>query len=260
VANPAQSPKVLPTASSTVNIDAILATIRQLESGNYTQNSRAATDGATGAYQFEGSTWRSELAAIGGNPNQYPQAWQAPKAVQDAVAANYVQRILASTGGNVGDVPVIWYVGSVPSNLNYVPYPSAGNTLTVAQYRSNWLNAYGKNAKLSPAQLAAIGSTSGAQLTSFPGSGVLGNITGSLGGLASGAGSVAGTLFDPLNIFGGAIQTFTAPVRIFLALLSNWQYILQFIIGGWMVVIGGIIVLLDSGALSKAPVPVPIPV
>lgn len=56
--------------------------IKDHESGDYTNHTNGP-EGASGAYQFIGSTWRawSARAGLGG----YSAAWLAPPAVQDAV-------------------------------------------------------------------------------------------------------------------------------------------------------------------------------
>lgn len=122
----------------------ILATIRTLESGgNYTARARGSS--ASGAYQFIDSTW----AGYGG----YQQAWQAPASVQDAKAAEHVQRILDAHDGDVTALPVVWYLGHLPAadsaRWDQVPVPNAGNVLTPRQYQQRWLTEYAHQRALS---------------------------------------------------------------------------------------------------------------
>ncbi len=116
---------------------AVLATIRSLESGgDYT--ARAAGSTASGAYQFIDSTW----AGYGG----FPQAWQAPPEVQDAKASESITAILDAHDGDIGAVPVVWYLGYLPapssSAWETVPSAHAGNRLTPRQYQQRWLEEF----------------------------------------------------------------------------------------------------------------------
>jgi hypothetical protein len=119
------------------DVEVILATIRARESGgDYTARARGST--ASGAYQFTDATW----AGYGG----YAHAWQAPPSVQDQRAAEHVQRILDAHDGDIGVVPVIWYLGHLPlagsSEWDAVPAPGAGNVLTPREYQQHWLDEY----------------------------------------------------------------------------------------------------------------------
>lgn len=121
-------------------VEPILVTIRTIESsGNYTAQNSGST--ASGAYQFLDSTW----ASYGG----YTHAWQAPTAVQDARALADVQGILGSNSGDVKAVPVVWYIGHVPTDgspeWDTIPYPNAGNVLTPREYQTRWLTEYAKH-------------------------------------------------------------------------------------------------------------------
>lgn len=121
--------------------DAVLATIRSLESGSdYT--ARAAGSTASGAYQFIDSTW----AGYGG----FPQAWQAPPEVQDAKASESVIAILNAHDGDIAAVPVVWYLGYLPapssSAWDTVPAAHAGNRLTPRQYQQRWLEEFERQA------------------------------------------------------------------------------------------------------------------
>lgn len=126
----------------------ILATIRTRESGNnYTAINRGdgVGDIASGAYQFVTTTWNN----FGG----YRDAYQAPPEVQDERARGYLSQALqASTqlGLDWTYVPVYWYQGHIPDNLDYVPSPGEGNTQTLAEYRNGWLADYERIANGEP--------------------------------------------------------------------------------------------------------------
>lgn len=118
-------------------IDVILATIRSLESGgDYTAEAAGAT--ASGAYQFVDGTWNGY--------GSYDHAADAPPDVQDAKAAEMVVSILNSHDNDVSAVPVVWYIGHLPSadsaEWDTVPMPSAGNVLTPREYQERWLRRY----------------------------------------------------------------------------------------------------------------------
>lgn len=121
-------------------LDQVLATIRTLESGHDYQaiNNGNGDNRATGAYQFLRTSW----ANYGG----YPEAWQAPRATQDSKAAEWATAILQANAGDVAAVPVAWYIGHVPhagsAEWDRVPHPGSGNTITVRQYQTKWLNIY----------------------------------------------------------------------------------------------------------------------
>ncbi len=123
--------------TGTAQLDAVLATVRTLESGG-DYSARATGSSASGAYQFIDTTW----AGYGG----YPQAWQAPAAVQDAKAIEHVSGILDAHDGDVTVVPVIWYLGYLPApgsgEWDTVPSPGAGNRLTPREYQAHWLTEY----------------------------------------------------------------------------------------------------------------------
>ena len=114
---------------------AILDTIRTIESGgDYTAPKNRG--GASGAYQYVDSTWADYEG--------YDSAHLAPPEIQDARATTDVQRILA-TYGDVAFVPIVWYwpVAARDSDqLDIVPMPNAGNTLTVREYQQRWLAVY----------------------------------------------------------------------------------------------------------------------
>lgn len=113
-------------------VEWVLQTIRTRESGgNY--RARNPSGSASGAYQFIDSTWRN----LGGT-RYAPTAAQASRAQQDEIARRYVMDIYRRYG-TWEAVPMVWYVGHVPQNLDYVP--GRGNRLTVRQYRDEWMAA-----------------------------------------------------------------------------------------------------------------------
>jgi murein DD-endopeptidase MepM/ murein hydrolase activator NlpD len=118
-------------------VEAVLATIREVESGH---DYRAQSPGssASGAYQFLDSTWDGY--------GDYTHAKDAPPAVQDAKATELASSILERHRGDVAAVPVVWYLGHLPEpgspRWDTVPVPSAGNRLTPRQYQARWMAAY----------------------------------------------------------------------------------------------------------------------
>ena len=133
---------VLPSSGSTsmspTQLEAFLAAERQLESGN-NYSAYNPGGGASGAYQFIQSTWSSEAQAAGFNQYANAPAADAPPSVQDAVAANMATDYY-SQFGNWKDTAEAWYYPAWAGNPQYqnsVPYPSAGNTLTIGQYGTN---------------------------------------------------------------------------------------------------------------------------
>lgn len=123
-----------------------LAAERQNESGgNYTAYNAAG--GASGAYQFIQPTWTSWADQAGYGQYANAPASQAPPAVQDAVAGAMASSYYQQFGGNWQDVAESWYYPAWAGNPQYqnsVPYPSAGNTLTIGQYGQNVVNAMNK--------------------------------------------------------------------------------------------------------------------
>ena len=93
----------------------ILATIKQRESGNYTETARGSS--ASGAYQFIDSTWQ-DLTKKYGMGQEFQRAKDAPPQVQDAVAAAYVNDILRANNGDVSKVPLVWYTGNAQGKMS----------------------------------------------------------------------------------------------------------------------------------------------
>jgi hypothetical protein len=181
----------LPTYSpDVVNVDAIAATIRQIESGNnYTIKNN--TSSASGAYQFLDTTWQgltARYAAKVPSGRMYNRAADAPPAIQDAIAQAYIVDILASNNNNVAAVPATWYVGSLGYANQHADTVPAGNSLTPRQYVDKWLKTFNSVSGQSP----------GTGIT--PGS-VIGGIPAGLGA----AGQAAADHLNPLSSIGDLI-------------------------------------------------------
>jgi hypothetical protein len=122
------------TEAIAAELEAILTTIRAMESGG-DYSAESATSTASGAYQFIDSSW--------GGYGGFVHAGHAPPDIQDAKAAQWVTAILARNAGDVGAVPVTWYLGHVPTGTEWdsVP-PQPGNRLTPRQYQDRWMQIY----------------------------------------------------------------------------------------------------------------------
>lgn len=120
-------------ATDVNNLPLFLAAERQVESGG---NYMAGNGGATGAYQYIDATWASEARAAGYPQDAARPARDAPPGVQDAVAAYNAQHVFAELH-NWWWVAEAWYYplwAGNPAEQDAVPYPGAGNTLTMAGY------------------------------------------------------------------------------------------------------------------------------
>lgn len=114
----------------------ILATIRQMESGNnYT--AKNPTSSASGAYQFIDGTWQS-LTKKYGIGTEFKSAKDAPPAIQDQIASAYLQEILGQAGGDISKVPTAWFTGNVQGKS------SAVSQEQVAAYVQKWMGIYGQ--------------------------------------------------------------------------------------------------------------------
>lgn len=130
------------------DIDAALATVRRLESGNdYAESHRSRAVGGptgsgwpSGAYQYLRSSWDQ----FGG----FDEAFQAPPSVQDARARADVAAIIDEYGDPAW-IPLSWYVGPAGAKAiadghrdpTVVPNPEH-NSISPADYQERWLEHY----------------------------------------------------------------------------------------------------------------------
>ncbi|MDQ6838001.1 MAG: C40 family peptidase, partial [Actinomycetota bacterium] len=120
-------------ATDVNNLPVFLAGERTVESGG---DYRASSGGASGAYQYINATWASEARSAGYAAYAFGPAAAAPPPVQDAVAGYNAQRLFA-TFKNWWWVAQSWYYplwAGNPAEQSSVPYPGAGNILTMAAY------------------------------------------------------------------------------------------------------------------------------
>jgi hypothetical protein len=160
------------------DIEKILAALRTNESGgNYGENSAKEGSTASGAYQFLDGTWK-ERAAKAGVGTEYPRAYLAPPEIQDAVAAKWVQDILAMPGvnGDVSKVPLVWFTGNPEGNID--AYAQSVNAVTPSQVQAKFMQTYdgGKFAQSSYNPTGGGASMVNASLES------MGKILGAIGG------------------------------------------------------------------------------
>jgi len=136
--SPSQVPST-PGSSGDAEVDKILATIRQRESGgDYTIQAKGSS--ASGAYQFINSTWKG-LTKQYGIGTEYPTAKDAPPEIQDAVASAYVKDILKKNNGDVSKVPLVWYTGNSEGKMSTAAL-AANNGLTAEAYQAKWMASY----------------------------------------------------------------------------------------------------------------------
>lgn len=231
-------------------LEHILQTIRSMESGsNYTALNKTAS--ASGAYQYIDGTWRKKAEAVPG-ASAYPRAYQAPKAIQDAVAKANVIGILASTGNHLAGVPVMWYAPAAWGNeakMNSVGgdirYPKGtkdpwNNSLTVRQYAEAWIKKYD----------SWVGYEGDTQNKAVDDSHSLFDPLDILTGAGKAAGSIWEGLATPLDVLKELVALLTTA--------GTWIRVVQ-VVGGVVAIVMGIMIVAKvspTDILNKVPGPV----
>jgi hypothetical protein len=133
------------TSTSGVNASAdakqIMAAIRTHESGgNYTISSPGST--ASGAYQFLDDSWKN-LTKKYGIGQEYARAKMAPKDIQDAIAAKFVEEILKANNNDPKAVFNTWYTGNAAGKISKQAM-AANNNLTAEQMTKQFMDIYHK--------------------------------------------------------------------------------------------------------------------
>jgi Transglycosylase-like domain len=126
------------SASGNVSADAkqIMAAIRTHESqGNYEIS--APGSNASGAYQFTDQTWQG-LTKKYGMGQEYARAKLAPKDVQDAIAAKYVEEILKNNNNDPRAVFNTWYTGNAKGLISKEAM-AKNNNLTADQMTAQFM-------------------------------------------------------------------------------------------------------------------------
>lgn len=137
------------------NIDQILATIRKRESGGDYQ-AQAKGSSASGAYQFMDSTWQAKAKQFGIG-TEFKSAKDAPKEIQDKLAAAYVSDILKRAGGDVSKVPIEWYTGNLQGKMSDAAI-RLNNGLTPEVYQKKWMEDFQQAGMSAQVGMAGAGS------------------------------------------------------------------------------------------------------
>ena len=128
-------------AAASADTQKILGAIKTHESGgNYT--AQAPNSSATGAYQFIDTTWQA-LTKKYGMGTEYSSAKLAPKEVQDAIAAKFVDEIMKANGNDPKAVFNTWYTGNAKGKISKEAMAVNGNK-TAEQMTAEFMALYNK--------------------------------------------------------------------------------------------------------------------
>jgi len=109
-----------------------LAATRAVEGGSGGYTARDPNSSASGAYSFLDSTWRTYAPQAGVDINQYPRAYMAPPAAQDAVASITPVSNWGGTWAGSGGANAInpAYIQSTPMTQTYLGTNGSGANFT----------------------------------------------------------------------------------------------------------------------------------
>jgi hypothetical protein len=152
------------SANGPVDTKQIMAAIREHESGgNYQIQSKNSN--ATGAYQFLDDSWKS-LTKKYGMGTEYAQAKLAPKDIQDAIAAKFIEEILKANNNDPRAVFNTWYTGNAKGIISKEAM-AKNNNLTAEQMTNQFMDIYTRLQK-QPSQANDKSSSNSSNATDTP--------------------------------------------------------------------------------------------
>lgn len=128
-----------------ITLDSFLAGMRYVESRNHYHDPPNSA-GASGAYQYIDSTWRSYAAQLNPTiPDRYPSAYLAPSKLQDEVAYNEYRQKLHDYHGDWAKMAVSHYLPSYANSPDKWDYVPPGNAISLRDYAKLVLQHAGGN-------------------------------------------------------------------------------------------------------------------
>lgn len=131
------------SAGTKDSLSAALEALGKVESGG-DYKARNKYTSASGKYQFIDATWRGAAGAA--LSKAYPSAWMAPASVQDAVARQHAQALIAKNSGDLSLLPVSWFTGKTGATakalVNSAMVPGHSSNISVRAYQQKWQKAF----------------------------------------------------------------------------------------------------------------------
>lgn len=104
---------------------------------------------ASGKYQYIVSTWKSVSARVYPPASTYPEAWDAPEAVQDAVAKIEYTEKFVTLGGDIFKLALSHFLPAAITNPGLLDIVPKNNKITPRQYANQVIekmnNGFGSN-------------------------------------------------------------------------------------------------------------------